>query len=123
MHNEFAIAAYFVAGTDIGRLTIKTIGDIRALNKNVHFRPACNLYNINELASLWEKKIGRTLPRVTISENDLLVAAAGLISFTIFFIYYHTEHVPVDARSVGNGTRLITRHKEHVFYYNQSFSL
>ncbi|GLT75779.1 hypothetical protein SLA2020_474770 [Shorea laevis] len=76
MHNEFAIAAYFVAGTDIGRLTIKTIDDIRALNKNVHFRPACNLYNINELASLWEKKIGRTLPRVTISENDLLVAAA-----------------------------------------------
>lgn len=81
LHNEFAIAAYFVAGTDIGKFTIKTIDDIRALNKNVHFRPACNLYNINELALLWERKIGRTLPRVTVSENDLLVAAAGLISF------------------------------------------
>lgn len=78
-------AAYFVAGADIGKLTIKTIDDIRAVNKCVHFRPAGNLYTINELASLWEKKIGRTLPRVTVSENDLLAAAAGLISFTRFY--------------------------------------
>jgi leucoanthocyanidin reductase len=84
IYNEFncyLIAAYFVAGTDIGKFTIKTIDDVRALNKSVHFRPASNLYNINGLASLWEKKIGRTLPRVTVSENDLLAAAAGRSHF------------------------------------------
>ncbi|KAE8100770.1 hypothetical protein FH972_018631 [Carpinus fangiana] len=76
IYGDGSVKAYFVAGTDIGKFTIKTIDDIRALNKNVHFRPASNLYNINELASLWERKIGRTLPRVTVSENDLLAAAA-----------------------------------------------
>lgn len=78
-------AAYFVAGTDIGKFTMKTVDDIRTLNKCVHFRPTCNLYSINELASLWEKKIGKTLPRVTVTENELLAAAAGPLplSFSI----------------------------------------
>lgn len=71
-------AAYFVAGTDIGKFTMKTVDDIRALNKLVHFRPSCNYFNMNELASLWEDKIGRTLPRVTVTEEDLLAAAAGI---------------------------------------------
>lgn len=70
-------AAYFVAGSDIGKFTMKVADDERALNKSVHFRPACNSYNMKELASLWETKIGRTLPRVTVSEDDLLAAAAG----------------------------------------------
>lgn len=72
-----SLVAYFVAGTDIGKFTMRAADDIRTLNKSVHFRPLCNYYNINELASLWEKKIGRTLPRVTVTENDLLAAAAG----------------------------------------------
>ncbi|KAK4784607.1 hypothetical protein SAY86_018975 [Trapa natans] len=64
------------AGSDIGKFTVKVADDVRTLNTSVHFRPACNLYNMNELATLWEKKIGRTLPRVTISEGDLLDIAA-----------------------------------------------
>ena len=81
-------AAYFVAGTDIGKFTMKTVDDIRTVNKSVHFRPTSNLCNINELASLWEKKIGRTLPRVIVTENDLLTAAAGAIHLIIsFFIH------------------------------------
>lgn len=59
---------------------MKTVDDNRTLNKAVHFRPCCNFYNMNELASLWERKIGRTLPRVTVTEDDLLAAAAGLSS-------------------------------------------
>lgn len=70
-------AAYFVDGNDIGKFTIKAIDDVRTLNKNVHFRPPGNCYSINELASLWEKKIGHSIPRVTISGDDLLAAAAG----------------------------------------------
>lgn len=83
----FINAAYFVAGSDIGKFTIKSIDDIRTLNKQVHFRPPCNYLNINELASLWEKKIGRILPRVTVTEDDLLAAAAGF-SLTLFYFQH-----------------------------------
>ncbi|GAV59679.1 NmrA domain-containing protein [Cephalotus follicularis] len=76
IYGDGSVKAYFVAGNDIGKFTMKTVDDIRTLNKSVHFRPSCNLYSINELASLWEMKIGRTLPRVTVTENDLLAAAA-----------------------------------------------
>lgn len=76
IYGDGTVKAYFVAGSDIGKFTIKSIDDIRTLNKQVHFRPPCNYLNINELASLWEKKIGRILPRVTVTEDDLLAAAA-----------------------------------------------
>lgn len=79
IYGDGSVKAYFVAGTDIGKFTIKCIGDDRTLNKSVHFQPKCNLLSINELALSWEKKLGRTLPRVTISENDLLAAAEEMI--------------------------------------------
>lgn len=69
--------AYFVAGSDIGKFTIKCLDDERTLNKTVHFRPPTNILSINELASLWEEKIGFKLPRVTVTEDDLLSAAQG----------------------------------------------
>ncbi|TKY51663.1 Leucoanthocyanidin reductase [Spatholobus suberectus] len=70
------VKAYFVDGIDIGKFTMKVVDDVRTVNKNVHFRPSNNCYSINDLASLWEKKIGRPMPRVTISEDDLLAVAA-----------------------------------------------
>ncbi|KAK7407588.1 hypothetical protein VNO78_09541 [Psophocarpus tetragonolobus] len=76
IYGDGNVKAYFVDGNDIGKFTMKAIDDIRTLNKNVHFRPSINCYSINDLASLWEKKIGRTLPKVTISEDDLLAKAA-----------------------------------------------
>jgi leucoanthocyanidin reductase len=66
-----------VAGSDIGKFTVKAAYDPRAANKIVHFRPASNLLSTNEMASLWESKIGRTLPRETLSEDELLAMAAG----------------------------------------------
>ncbi|XP_059655557.1 leucoanthocyanidin reductase-like isoform X2 [Cornus florida] len=75
IYGDGSVKAYFVAGTDIGKFTMKSVDDIRTLNKSVHFRPSCNFLNINELASLWEKKIGRSLPRVTVTEDDLLALA------------------------------------------------
>ncbi|XP_044489251.1 leucoanthocyanidin reductase-like isoform X2 [Mangifera indica] len=76
IYGDGSVKAYFIAGTDIGKFTVKIADDIRTVNKSVHFRPPSNCYSINELACLWEKKIGRTLPRVTVSEDDLLAAAA-----------------------------------------------
>ncbi|GAU23517.1 hypothetical protein TSUD_39960 [Trifolium subterraneum] len=70
------VKAYFVDGYDIGKFTMKVIDDDRTINKNVHFRPSNNCYSMNELASLWENKIARKIPRVTVSEDDLLAIAA-----------------------------------------------
>ncbi|XXG63324.1 hypothetical protein AAC387_Pa05g1547 [Persea americana] len=75
IYGDGSVKAYFVAGTDIGKFTMKAVDDVRTLSKNVHFRPTCNFLNMNELASLWEKKIGKTLPKVTVTEDDLLSAA------------------------------------------------
>ncbi|KAM7484519.1 hypothetical protein LguiA_000528 [Lonicera macranthoides] len=75
IYGDGTVKAYFVAGTDIGKFTMKTVDDIRTVKKNVHFRPPSNYLNINELALLWENKIGRTLPKITVSEDDLLAAA------------------------------------------------
>ncbi|EEF38015.1 Leucoanthocyanidin reductase, putative [Ricinus communis] len=76
IYGDGTIKAYFVAGTDIGKFTMKVVDDVRTINKSVHFRPSCNFYDMNELAALWEKKIGRTLPRATVTEHDLLSAAS-----------------------------------------------
>ncbi|KAL2347404.1 hypothetical protein Fmac_001404 [Flemingia macrophylla] len=76
IYGDGNVKAYFVDGNDIGKFTMLAIDDIRTLNKNVHFRPSSNCYSVNELASLWEKKIGRTIPRVTIKGDDLLAKAA-----------------------------------------------
>ncbi|KAK6921128.1 NmrA-like domain [Dillenia turbinata] len=75
IYGDGSVKAYFVTGTDIGKFTIKTLDDVRTINKSIHFRPPSNYLNINELATLWEGKIRRTLPRVTVTEDDLLAAA------------------------------------------------
>ncbi|KAM7272137.1 hypothetical protein ACFE04_031351 [Oxalis oulophora] len=76
IYGQGTVKAYFIDGADIGKFTLKTVEDVRTLNKCVHFRPSCNCYNVNELASLWEAKINRTLPRIKITENELLAIAA-----------------------------------------------
>ncbi|XP_008781017.1 leucoanthocyanidin reductase-like [Phoenix dactylifera] len=75
IYGDGNVKAFFVAGCDIGKFTIKAAYDSRTLNKTVHFRPACNLLSLNEMASMWESKIGRTLPRVSLTEKDLLAVA------------------------------------------------
>ncbi|KAJ6768626.1 LEUCANTHOCYANIDIN REDUCTASE [Salix koriyanagi] len=90
IYGDGTVKAYFVAGTDIGKFTMKIVDDVRAINKSVHFRPSSNFYNMNELASLWEKKIGRTLPRATVTEQDLLdIAAENIIPESIVASFTH----------------------------------
>ncbi|XP_057465827.1 leucoanthocyanidin reductase-like [Actinidia eriantha] len=79
IYGDGSVKAYFVAGTDIGKFTIKCNNDDRTINKSVHFQPQSNLLNMNQLASLWEKKLGRTLPRVTVTDDDLLAAAKEML--------------------------------------------
>ncbi|XP_031492540.1 leucoanthocyanidin reductase-like [Nymphaea colorata] len=72
IYGDGNVKAYFVSGTDIGKFTMKTVDDPRTINKTVHFRPPSNFLTVNELASMWEKKIGRVLPRASIPESQLL---------------------------------------------------
>ncbi|CAI0437999.1 unnamed protein product [Linum tenue] len=46
--------------------------DPRTLNKILYIRPPANTICFNDLVSLWEKKIGKTLERSYISEEQLL---------------------------------------------------
>ena len=51
--------------------------DPRTLNKTLAFRPPKNIYSFNELVALWEKKIGKTLEKTYVSEEQVLKAIQG----------------------------------------------
>ncbi|KAI4311618.1 hypothetical protein MLD38_036500 [Melastoma candidum] len=64
--------AVFNQEEDIATYTIKVVDDPRTLNKVVDIRPTLNTYSFNDLVSLWEKKIGKTLERVHIPIDQVL---------------------------------------------------
>ncbi|CAI0377545.1 unnamed protein product [Linum tenue] len=64
--------AIFNKEEDIGTFTIKAVDDPRTLNKIVYIRPPANTICFNDLVTLWEKKIGKKLERIYISEEQLL---------------------------------------------------
>lgn len=57
---------------DIGTFTIKAVDDPRTLNKILYVRPPKNTYSFNDLVSLWEKKIGKTLEKIYIPEEQVV---------------------------------------------------
>ncbi|CAN0866534.1 Phenylcoumaran benzylic ether reductase POP1 [Linum grandiflorum] len=64
--------AIFNKEEDIATYTIKAVDDPRTLNKALYVRPPGNIISLNDLVSLWEKKIGKTVERTYISEEQLL---------------------------------------------------
>ncbi|CAK9152377.1 unnamed protein product [Ilex paraguariensis] len=64
--------AIFVREEDIGTYTIKAVEDPRTLNKILYMRPPANILFYNELVSLWENKIGNTLEKTYVLEDQLL---------------------------------------------------
>ncbi|XP_057794012.1 isoflavone reductase-like protein [Salvia miltiorrhiza] len=64
--------AVFNEEHDIGTYTIKAVDDPRTLNKILYIKPPKNTYSFNELVALWEKKIGKTLEKEYIPEDQLL---------------------------------------------------
>ncbi|KAK9691063.1 hypothetical protein RND81_09G173700 [Saponaria officinalis] len=57
---------------DIGTYSIRAVDDPRTLNKSLYISPPSNIYSMNELVDLWEKKIRKTLEKVYINEDQLL---------------------------------------------------
>ncbi|KAI8549644.1 hypothetical protein RHMOL_Rhmol06G0040900 [Rhododendron molle] len=69
--------AVFNEEHDIGTYTIKAVDDPRTLNKILYIKPPMNIYSFNELVSLWEKKIGKTLERIYVAEDQILKRIEG----------------------------------------------
>lgn len=67
----------FVTEEDVGTYTIKAVEDPRTLNKSLYFRPPANVLTFNEVVSLWENKIGNTLDKVYVPEDQLLKNIQG----------------------------------------------
>ncbi|KAJ9189718.1 hypothetical protein P3X46_000975 [Hevea brasiliensis] len=64
--------AIFNKEDDIATYTIKAVDDPRTLNKILYIGPPANIYSFNDLVSLWEKKIDKTLERIYVPEEQLL---------------------------------------------------
>ncbi|XP_019086585.1 PREDICTED: isoflavone reductase homolog [Camelina sativa] len=64
--------AVFNKEEDIGTYTINAVDDPRTLNKILYVRPPMNTYSFNDLVSLWENKIGKTLERIYVPEEQIL---------------------------------------------------
>ncbi|KAK1575095.1 hypothetical protein Q3G72_002535 [Acer saccharum] len=64
--------AIFNKEEDIGTYTIRAVEDPKTVNKILYIRPPGNIYSFNDLVSLWEKKIGKTLEKTYVPEEQVL---------------------------------------------------
>ncbi|GLJ19456.1 hypothetical protein SUGI_0351170 [Cryptomeria japonica] len=64
--------AVYVKEEDIGTFTIMAVDDPRTLNKILYLRLPANTLSLNELVAYWEKKIGKTLEKLYLSEEQVL---------------------------------------------------
>ncbi|KAL5557318.1 hypothetical protein UlMin_039554 [Ulmus minor] len=62
----------FMNEEDVGTYTIKAANDPRTLNKTVGLRPPANIKCYNELVSIWEQKIGKTLRKNYVAEDQII---------------------------------------------------
>lgn len=69
--------AIFVNEEDIGTYTIRAAEDPRTLNKIVYLRPPANILSFNDLVALWEGKIGKTLEKIYVPEEEVLKQIQG----------------------------------------------
>jgi len=73
----FWSTAVFNKEDDIATYTIKAVDDPRTSNKILYIKPPANTISFNDLVSLWEKKIGKTLERIYVPEEQLLKNIQG----------------------------------------------
>uniref|UniRef100_A0A803LDP7 NmrA-like domain-containing protein n=1 Tax=Chenopodium quinoa TaxID=63459 RepID=A0A803LDP7_CHEQI len=66
------VKGVFVKEIDVAAFTISAVDDPRTLNKAMYLRPQGNVYFVNELVDVWERKIGKELEKAYVSEEELL---------------------------------------------------
>lgn len=62
---------------DIVAYTLKAVDDPRTLNKILYIHPPKNIVSQNDMVGLWERKIGKTLDKIYVSEEELLKSIQG----------------------------------------------
>nr|GEX96754.1 isoflavone reductase-like protein [Tanacetum cinerariifolium] len=72
IYGDGTLKAVFVKEEDIASVTIKAVDDPRTLNKTLIFRPSGNTVSFNDIVSIWESKIGKTLEKTYVSGEQLL---------------------------------------------------
>ncbi|KAH9319891.1 hypothetical protein KI387_021660, partial [Taxus chinensis] len=99
--------AVYVKEEDVGTFTIKSVDDPRALNKILYMRLPANTLSSNELVALWEKKIGKTLEKKYLFEEEvvqlievILISSVNVADdaetpfpMKIFIAIFHTLYV------------------------------
>lgn len=68
---------YFVNEKDLAAVVIKAVEDPRTINKILHVRPWENLCSLGQLVSLWENKLGKTLEKSYVSEEEIVKKIQG----------------------------------------------
>lgn len=51
---------------------MRAVDDPRTLNKSIYINPPKNIVSQNDVVALWESKIGTTLEKTYVSEEELL---------------------------------------------------
>ena len=70
-------AQWHLTRTYIATYTIKAVDDPRTLNKILYVRPPHNTLSFNDVLSLWEKNIGKTLEKIYVPEEQVLKDIEG----------------------------------------------
>ncbi|KAK7268238.1 hypothetical protein RIF29_20933 [Crotalaria pallida] len=88
----------YVTQEDVGTYTIKAADDSRTLNKTVHIRLPANYLTLNEVVSLWEKKIGKTLEKTYVPEEQVLKnIQESSLPLKYRWALYHSQLIRGDA--------------------------
>ena len=91
----------FVDEADIGAYTVLAADDPRAENKVLYIKPPANTLSHNELASLWEKKTGKTFQRVYVPEDAVLKQIQEApIPMNIIFSIGHASYIKGDQTNI-----------------------
>ncbi|XP_034681731.1 phenylcoumaran benzylic ether reductase Pyrc5-like isoform X2 [Vitis riparia] len=88
--------AVFNKEDDIGTYTIKAADDPRTLNKILYIRPPQNTYSFNEIVSLWEKKIGKTLEKIYVPEEQVLKNIQASFPLNVILSISHSVFIKGD---------------------------
>nr|ACU24568.1 unknown [Glycine max] len=88
----------YITEADVGVFTIQAANDPNALNKAVHIRLPNNYLSLNDIISLWEKKIGKTLEKIYVPEEQVFKQIKET-SFPNNYLLalYHSQQIKGDA--------------------------
>ncbi|KFK41965.1 hypothetical protein AALP_AA2G195000 [Arabis alpina] len=80
---------------DVAAYMIKTIDDPRTLNKTLYINPLKNILSMNEIVNLWERKIGKSLEKTYMKEEQVLknIQVSPDVSVSVLLSINHSVFV------------------------------